>query len=74
MIPDTEIDLLTEAVDEAISMAVEGRLADGYTLLLDGFERAENLPADGETWVAELVLRWSLACTNYADLYGVDLD
>ncbi len=73
MIPDSEIDLLTESVDDAISLAALGFLADGYTLLLDGFERAENLQADGEPWVAELVLRWALACENYAESYGVSM-
>ncbi|HEV8177073.1 MAG TPA: hypothetical protein VGP44_05235 [Gemmatimonadales bacterium] len=73
MIPDEEIDLLTETVDEAISMASEGRLSDGYTLLLDGFERAENLRAEEWDWVAELVLRWAHACANYAESYGVSM-
>ena len=74
MISDEEIDYLAETVDEAISMAAEGRLSDGYTLLLDGFERAENLRAEEWDWVTELVLRWSLACENYAESYGLRLD
>ncbi len=73
MIPDAEIDLLTESMDDAVSLAALGFLADGYTLLLDGFERAENLKSEEHPWVAELVLRWALACENYAESYGVRL-
>ncbi len=71
MIPDSESDFFTEAVGEAISRAFHGRLSDGGTLLLNGFKRAEILLGNGEPWVAELVLRWALACENYAESFGV---
>jgi hypothetical protein len=48
MIPDEEFDRLTNAVDEAISLAAGGHLADGYTVLLGGLERTEALLQDVE--------------------------
>jgi hypothetical protein len=43
MIPDEEIDRLTDAVDAAIGLAACGLLADGDAVLLDGLEQPDLL-------------------------------
>jgi hypothetical protein len=73
MLPDSEIDRLMDAVDEAIGLAAEGKVGEGYRLLSEGRIRASELAKAREPWGAELVHRWRLACDNYAASYGVEL-
>jgi hypothetical protein len=74
MLPTHEIDALTMTVTNAIDMAGDGQVADGYACLLWGLHRAEEIAAEGVEWGAELVTRWQQACDNYAWRYGVRLD
>jgi hypothetical protein len=74
MLPDAEIDRLTNAVDEAIGLAALGQVGEGYRLLSKGFMRAEGLRREGKDWGHELMLRWGQACDNYAASYGVPLE
>jgi hypothetical protein len=74
MLPTNEIDTLTVSVTNAVDMAREGRIADGYACLVWGLHRAEGIAAEGVEWGAELVTRWQQACDNYAAQYGVRLD
>jgi uncharacterized protein YjbI with pentapeptide repeats len=76
-VPDAathEIDTLTMTVTDAIDMAREGQITDGYACLVWGLHRAEEIAGDGIAWGAELVMRWQQACDNYARRYGMPLD
>jgi hypothetical protein len=73
MIPDEEIERLVNAIHYAIQYCHEGRLVDGYNLLLEGRRHAERLRDAGEPWGEELVDRWRGACDNYAESYGLPL-
>ena len=73
MIPAVEIDLFADVVQDAISLAVQGRLSDGYTGLLVGVEHALEMHVAGEPWARELLDRWRAACVDYAQTFGVAL-
>ena len=64
-IPDLEIDLLTNTVEEALSFAHEGNAARGYLELMYGLQRAREGVTEGE-WGPALVLRWHGACRRFA--------
>ena len=68
MLPIAEIDTLTMTVLNAVDLAAEGKLTDGYTALLAGLERADELE---EPWAPELVARWRQAVERYCTEYGV---
>jgi hypothetical protein len=68
-----EIALLTDVMHDAISLGVEGHLADGYTMLLLGLEQALEAEAAGVPEAPELVPRWRAACEAYAQTFGVPL-
>lgn len=70
-IPGQEIDVLTMTAIEAADLAESGELAAGYTALLGGVQRAQELADEGEPWGRLLVTRWRLACDNYCREYGV---
>jgi hypothetical protein len=70
MLPTTEIDRLSTAVEQADSLAASGRLMDGYMLLLEGRRRAERFAHHGAAWGKALVWRWRQACDNYTARYG----
>jgi hypothetical protein len=74
VLPTNEIDTLTMTVTDAIDLAAEGHLADGYAALLAGLKRAEEIAAEGVEWGPELVEWWKGACQNYCDSYGVPLE
>jgi hypothetical protein len=71
MIPTEEIDQLTTIVDEAIGLAAEGKVGEGYRRLSEGRARAELLRVAGRSWAAELLARWQHACDTYTEAYGV---
>jgi hypothetical protein len=73
LIPALEIDLFADVVQDAVHLATEGRLGDGYTGLLVGVERALELHVAGEPWARELLARWRAACFDYAHTFGVAL-
>src|SRR6059036_19246 len=73
MIPTTVIDTLAITVSDAVDLAAEGKLADGYAALLAGRRRAEEIAAEGVEWGEELLRWWQGACENYCDRYGVPL-
>jgi hypothetical protein len=45
--------------------------SDGYTALLAGLKRAEEIAAEGVEWGPELVEKWRDVVENYVDSYGV---
>jgi hypothetical protein len=47
MLPDHEVDTLTIAVTDAVDLAPEGKLADGYSALAARLKWAEAIAADG---------------------------
>ena len=70
-IPREEMRRLVLAVTEASETAGGGRLADAYTILLDGLERARDLRDWGEPWAPALVSCWKEALEGYCLQYGV---
>ena len=73
MLPDHEIDTFLTLVDDAITMAAEGQLVDGYLLLLAGMHYAEERREEAEPWAEELIERYRLAVENYCAGYGVSI-
>jgi hypothetical protein len=74
MIPPVEINRFTDAIHDAIGLAADGYLTDGFELLLQGRRRAELLQQEGVPWGHELVERWRQACDNYAHNCGVPFE
>jgi hypothetical protein len=74
MLPTHEIDTLTMTVTDAIDLAAEGKVADGYACLTWGLHRAEDIAEEGIELGEELVSRWRLACESYCRRYGVPLE
>ena len=74
MLPTHEIDTLTMTVTDAVDLAAEGQLADGYTALLAGLKRAEEIAAEGVEWGEELLEKWQEVVQNYIDSYGVMME
>ena len=60
MLPRVEVDNLVIAVFEAVGLAAEGHVADGYQVLLLGKQRALEGEANFEPWAEELEGRRSL--------------
>jgi hypothetical protein len=73
MLPTNEIDNLTMTVTDAIDLAREGQIADGYACLVWGLHHAEEIAEEGVGRGAELVTRWQQACNSYPRRYGVSL-
>jgi len=71
MLPRVEVDNLLTAVFEAVDLAAEGHVADGYQAFLFGKQRALEGEANFEPWAEELEGRWDAAIERYADRYGV---
>lgn len=63
-LPTPEIDLLTNTVEEALSLAHEGFWYRGYLELHYGLERAKA--AQPEPWAPQLIQRWRYALAEYA--------
>jgi hypothetical protein len=74
MLPTNQIDTLTVTVTDAIDLAQEVRIADGYACLVWGLHRAQEVAEEGVEWGAEMVTRWQQACETYTQRYGVRLD
>jgi hypothetical protein len=72
-IPSLELALFADVVQDAVSLAVQGRLSEGYTGLLVGVEHALARQEAAEPWAPELVARWRAACCDYAQAFGVPL-
>jgi hypothetical protein len=71
MLPRVEVDNLVNAVFEALDLAADGLVADGYRVLLIGRQRALEGEQNFEPWAEELEGRWDAALERYADRYGV---
>ena len=65
MLPTYEIDTLTMIVTDAIDLAADGQVADGYAALVWGLHRAEEMVDAELPWAQELADRWRLAVENY---------
>jgi len=71
MPPRVEVDDLITAVFEAVDLAAEGRVADGYQVLLLAKQKALEGEANFEPRAEELEGRWDAAIERYAVPYGV---
>jgi hypothetical protein len=66
MLPRVEVDNLISAVFEACDLAADGRVPDGYQVLLLGKQKALDGEANFEPWAEELEGRWDAALGRYA--------
>ncbi|MDQ2733051.1 MAG: hypothetical protein M3Y56_15460 [Armatimonadota bacterium] len=64
-LPQLEVSLLLNSVDEALDLALSRRAEDGARELRYGLDRARAALDDCEPWAPEMVERWSRALTQY---------
>ena len=73
-IPPTETQTLVLTVANAVDCAEAGEVADGYTCLWAGLERARELAEDDRfLWAPDLVREWEREVERYCQRYGVSL-
>jgi hypothetical protein len=65
---------LNGVISQALSMAESGRLADGYSLLLEGMHQAAERSSWDDSWGSEVVGVYALALENYAARFGVRME
>jgi hypothetical protein len=70
-IPGSELNSLLTAVAEAGDLAAEGKVAEGYTRLLEGLHYVEAAGAAREAWGEEVMAAWRSAMDHYAERFGV---
>jgi hypothetical protein len=73
-LPKYELDLLVDAVTEAIDLAESGEVLNGYRCLLGGLERATESEEAGDAHGPELVRRYRLALERYGERWGVKIE
>jgi hypothetical protein len=71
MIPRDEIENMLVIVSDAIHLAAEGSVDDGYADLLAGLHRAERLRETGEPWVEDLVHHYQFTMRQFAERFHV---
>ena len=71
MLPRAEIENLLTAVFEAVDLAAEGHVADGYGCCTWAGKKALEGEQHFEEWVEQLEGRWDAALERYAARYGV---
>jgi hypothetical protein len=71
MIPHSEFSTLMFAVGDAIELAEAGRVDDGYLILLQGLQRANEARDAGEDWGEVLLQRYQTAADDFARQYGL---
>jgi hypothetical protein len=71
MIPQPELLTLMVAVSDAMDLAEAGRAGDGYLILLQGLQRANEVCATGEVWGEALLQRYQTAADDFARQYGL---
>jgi hypothetical protein len=71
MLPRIAIENLLTAVFEAVDLAGQGEIAEGYRVLLRGRQTALEGEQNFEPWAEEIEGRWDDAIRRYARRYGV---
>jgi hypothetical protein len=71
MLPRAEIDNLLTAVFEAVDLAAEGRVADGFEVLLLGNAKALEGEQNFEPTAEAVEEAWDGASRRYARRWGV---
>jgi hypothetical protein len=71
MIPHSELSTLMLAVGDALDLAEAGRVSDGYLILLQGLQRANDVGKAGQAWGEELRRRYQTAADDFAQQYGL---
>ena len=71
MLPPAEIRVLNRLTVLAVDMALNGYPAEGYTCLLEGSWRANDLHVAGAPWGMELTGHYREALNAYAERYSV---
>ncbi|MDQ2731575.1 MAG: hypothetical protein M3Y56_07945 [Armatimonadota bacterium] len=64
-IPQLEVSLLLNTVDQALDMVLSRRPIDGAKELHYGLRRMDAALEDSEPWAPEMIERWRTALTNY---------
>ena len=71
MIPREEIENMLVIVQDAVHLAAEGSVEDGYADLLAGLHRAERLRETGASWADELVTHYRFTLEQFAERYHI---
>jgi len=71
MLSRVAVDNLVDAVFEAVDLAGQGEIAEGYRVLVRGRQTALEGEARFEPWAEELEGRWNAALERYAGRYGI---
>ncbi|HEU4753292.1 MAG TPA: hypothetical protein VFU47_09310 [Armatimonadota bacterium] len=72
--PEVELDAFIDRASEAMDLAHQGRIADGYERLAAGLLRAQYAAARGEPWAEPLRERYLELLACYREQYGVRLN
>jgi hypothetical protein len=70
IVPEYEINVLLLAEVEAMDLADQDKIMDGYNCLVAGLRRAEETRAFREPWAGELVKLWQKTLDSYCRRYG----
>jgi hypothetical protein len=70
MLPLNQVNALLDAVEGALTLAHQGRPAEGYALLLNGCRFAQEA-STGQEWEAALLERWRGALERYGERWPV---
>jgi hypothetical protein len=70
-LPERTLGAYLHCAQCALSLAESGRLADGYSLLLVGWEAARQAEEDQIPWGRPLAGCYEQALDTYCRLYGV---
>jgi hypothetical protein len=73
MLPDGPRQTLLNHLVDAVALAADGQLAEGYDCLLSGLRAAEVLRDQGVPWGEELSHRYRQAMRAFEERYGVPL-
>lgn len=71
-IPNTEYESLVRVLLRAEWVAQCGDVADGYDLLLEGEERAQQAADSGHSWGSDLRECWAFVINDYCRRYDIE--
>lgn len=73
-LPQPVFDRLNRTLTRALNRALDGALAEGYSLLLQALHAAEEAACCDVAWAEELVRIYHLALENYSWRFGLSLE
>jgi hypothetical protein len=71
MLPREEMENMVVIMTEAVHMAAERKVDEGYDLLIAGLHRAEDIRAAGEPWAEDLLSHYRFTLDHYCERYTI---